>query len=47
VEERQVRGRIERWVGEGRRVKENRVENGGFCVIDEMQVVVHNGWKHL
>jgi hypothetical protein len=47
LEERQVRGRIEKWVGEGRRVKENRVENGGFCVIDEMQVVVHNGWKHL
>ncbi|KAK4126495.1 glycosyltransferase family 69 protein [Parathielavia appendiculata] len=42
-EEWEVRRRIERWEegGEGRR------EKGGFCVVDEMQIVVHNGWKHL
>ena len=42
-EERSVRGRIGRWVRGG----EGRVEKGGFCVIDEMQIVVQNGWKHL
>lgn len=42
-EEREVRGRIEAWMRAGR----ERKEEGGFCVIDEMQVVVHNGWKHL
>ena len=42
-EERDVRGRIESWVRGG----VGREEKGGFCVVDEMQIVVHNGWKHL
>ena len=42
-EERQVRGRIERWEREA----EGRDERGGFCAVDETQIVVHNGWKHL
>ncbi|KAH6856101.1 glycosyltransferase family 69 protein [Chaetomium sp. MPI-CAGE-AT-0009] len=42
-EEREVRGRIAKWARAG----EGRVEKGGFCVVDEMQIVVQNGWKHL
>lgn len=42
-EEREVKGRIQRWERSG----EGRKEKGGFCVVDEMQIVVHNGWKHL
>jgi hypothetical protein len=42
-EERDVRGRIENWVKGG----EGREEKGGFCVVDEMQIVVNNGWKHM
>ncbi|KAK3318959.1 cryptococcal mannosyltransferase 1-domain-containing protein [Apodospora peruviana] len=41
--ERQVRGRVRQWEQEG----ENREEPGEFCLINEMQVIVHNGWKHL
>jgi hypothetical protein len=41
--ERRVRARIERWEKE----EEWRVEEGGFCVVDETQVIVHNGWKHV
>ncbi|KAK4240508.1 glycosyltransferase [Achaetomium macrosporum] len=41
--ERRVRGRIERWKKEDG----GREERGGFCVVDETQVVVHNGWKHV
>ncbi|AEO60904.1 glycosyltransferase family 69 protein [Thermothelomyces thermophilus ATCC 42464] len=42
-EEQEVRRRIERWARAG----EGREEKGEFCVVDEMQIVVHNGWKHL
>ncbi|KAK3903258.1 glycosyltransferase [Staphylotrichum tortipilum] len=42
-EEREVRGRVDRW----ERQAEGRDERGGFCAVDEMQIVVHNGWKHL
>jgi hypothetical protein len=42
-EEWEVRGRIKRW----ERGEEGRRERGDFCVVDEMQIVVHNGWKHL
>ena len=37
----------------GRRVRkweqgeEGREELGQFCLISEMQIIVHNGWKHL
>ncbi|KAH6632296.1 glycosyltransferase family 69 protein [Chaetomium tenue] len=41
--ERSVRARIGRWGRGGA----GRVEKGGFCVVDEMQIVVQNGWKHL
>ncbi|KAK4148840.1 glycosyltransferase [Chaetomidium leptoderma] len=42
-EEREVRRRVERWVKGGG----GGGEKGGFCIVDEMQIVVHNGWKHL
>ncbi|KAK4144577.1 glycosyltransferase [Dichotomopilus funicola] len=42
-EERQVKGRIERWAKQ----EPGREEKGGFCAVDEMQIVVNNGWKHL
>ncbi|KAL2164904.1 hypothetical protein VTH06DRAFT_200 [Thermothelomyces fergusii] len=42
-EEQEVRGRIERWARAGA----GREEKGGFCVVDEMQIVVRNGWKHM
>lgn len=42
-EEREVRGKIERWAKQ----EAGREEKGGFCVVDEMQIVVNNGWKHL
>ncbi|KAK3307346.1 glycosyltransferase family 69 protein [Chaetomium strumarium] len=41
--ERRVKGRIERWKKE----EEGRDEKGGFCVVDETQVIVYNGWKHV
>ncbi|KAK4172248.1 cryptococcal mannosyltransferase 1-domain-containing protein [Triangularia setosa] len=41
-----MRGRVAQWAGQGGKgvVRE---EKGDFCLINEMQVVVHNGWKHL
>ncbi|KAK4134529.1 glycosyltransferase family 69 protein [Trichocladium antarcticum] len=41
--ESRVRGRVARW----ERAAEGREEKGGFCLINEMQVVVGNGWAHL
>ncbi|KAF2198290.1 hypothetical protein GQ43DRAFT_168254 [Delitschia confertaspora ATCC 74209] len=43
VKEMVVKRRIERWKSEG----EGREEKGGFCVVNEMQVIVGNGWKHV
>ncbi len=41
--ERLVHGRVERW----ERAAKGREEKGDFCLINEMQVVVDNGWAHL
>lgn len=38
-----VRGRLRKWEHEG----SDRSERGVDCLIDEMQVLVSNGWKHL
>ncbi|KAK1752194.1 cryptococcal mannosyltransferase 1-domain-containing protein [Echria macrotheca] len=43
LKERVVRGSVRRWEQKG----EDREEPGQFCLIDEMQVIVYNGWKHL
>ncbi|KAK4189456.1 family 69 putative glycosyltransferase [Podospora australis] len=49
LKERMVRGRVRKWVDEGKQGREEtrREEKGEFCLINEMQVVVHNGWAHL
>ncbi|KAL2261752.1 hypothetical protein VTK26DRAFT_3459 [Humicola hyalothermophila] len=52
--EMMVRRRVRRWVDEGKRMAGGgndeggeREEKGGFCLVNEMQVVVSNGWAHL
>lgn len=40
-----VRRRLRRW--EKQDPSEQRVENGMFCLINEMQVLVANGWAHV
>jgi hypothetical protein len=41
-----VRRRVRRWAEE-EDPNEERMENGVFCLINEMQVLVANGWAHL
>ena len=41
--EMRVRGKVRTWEREA----EGREEPGVFCLINEMQVIVENGWKHL
>jgi hypothetical protein len=41
--DRIVKGRLRKWAQED----EGNVEPGTFCLINEMQVLVENGWKHL
>lgn len=38
-----VQSRLQRW----RREKKGNQEPGVFCLINEMQVLVHNGWAHV
>ena len=38
-----IRQRVKRWEEEGK----NRYEYGEFCLVDEMQVLVSNGWAHV
>jgi hypothetical protein len=42
--DRVVRGRLRKWRAED---ETNNVEPGTFCLINEMQVLVENGWAHL
>lgn len=42
---RTVTGRIRKWKEEGG--MEEREENGETCLINEMQVLVGNGWAHV
>jgi len=48
LERRLVRGRIDRWIAKppGENGQKNS-EVGRACTVDEMQVLVSNGWKHL
>lgn len=41
--ERMMRKRIRQWQDGSR----DRVEMGDFCLINEMQVIVDNGWAHV
>lgn len=42
---RAIRRRVERWQEESN--AEHRSEPGEFCLVDEMQVLVSNGWAHV
>lgn len=39
--------RVGRWVSEGKGEGKERKEIGGFCVINEMQVLRGKGWAHV
>lgn len=39
--------RIAKWEAEGAKNGEHRKEVGGFCTIDEMHILIWNGWKHV
>ncbi|PSN65753.1 polysaccharide export protein [Corynespora cassiicola Philippines] len=39
--------RIQQWQSVGPRGPNRWVEQGNICIINEMQVLVENGWKHL
>jgi len=43
LKENTVARRIRKWQQQGT----DREEPGWFCLINEMQIIVHNGWKHL
>ncbi|KAM7191315.1 Cryptococcal mannosyltransferase 1 domain containing protein [Naviculisporaceae sp. PSN 640] len=45
IKEQVVRSRVRKWEAEA--PEESREEPGEFCLINEMQVIVENGWKHL
>lgn len=42
-----VRMRVAQWKKEGRKQGKERDEVGEMCLIDEMHVLIWNGWKHL
>lgn len=39
--------RIRQWDQEGANIGEKRSEVGGYCTIDEMHILIWNGWKHV
>ncbi|KAK0643206.1 cryptococcal mannosyltransferase 1-domain-containing protein [Cercophora newfieldiana] len=43
LKENTVARRIRKWQQQGN----DREEPGWFCLINEMQIIVYNGWKHL
>lgn len=51
VKSRKVFHRLRSWQTESTASKKNagekRVEPGGFCLVDEMHVIVANGWAHV
>ena len=42
-----VSKRVQEWRSEGDRIGEDRFEPGEMCLINEMHVLIENGWKHL
>jgi len=46
-EDRVTGRRVEKWIREGRAIGEEREEVGRECLINEMQVLFENGWKHV
>ncbi|KAK6842703.1 hypothetical protein PG990_005365 [Apiospora arundinis] len=47
LETRVVRKRLEQWAAETPRGQSPRFEPGEACLINEMQIMWSNGWKHL
>ncbi|KAK4161067.1 glycosyltransferase [Cladorrhinum sp. PSN259] len=45
--EYRVSSRVAGWRKQSSASRKKREEKGEFCLINEMQVVVHNGWAHL
>lgn len=41
-----VRGRLERWKLQGEGERAEREEYGEMCLVDEMHLLIWNGWKH-
>lgn len=39
--------KIRKWEAEGAQIGERRKEVGDFCTIDEMHILIWNGWKHV
>ena len=46
-ERERLRGRVVEWQSEGPKRNETRIERGTWCLKDEMQVLVKNGWAHV
>ncbi|KAK0103309.1 hypothetical protein ONS95_005339 [Cadophora gregata] len=48
-ENKMVLGRVQTWVEKGRKLDppETRFEPGMECLVNEMQVLYQNGWKHV
>ncbi|RPA71163.1 hypothetical protein BJ508DRAFT_109060 [Ascobolus immersus RN42] len=42
-----VMGRMREWVDDGVELREERREEGVGCLVEEMQVLVRNGWVHV
>ena len=47
MKERRVAKRVRKWVEQGRKLGDERVEKGIYCLINEMQVLRENGWAHV
>lgn len=47
IEQTTVRWRLRKWRNQRSEDDEERSEKGAHCLINEMQVLVENGWKHL
>lgn len=47
LETRVVRKRLEQWAAETPKGQPPRYEAGEACLINEMQIMWSNGWKHL
>jgi hypothetical protein len=42
-----VKKRVAQWKKEGKKQGKERIEVGEMCLVDQMHVLIWNGWKHL
>lgn len=42
-----VEKRVLKWISKGKEKGEKREERGLECLVNEMQVMVQNGWQHV